>query len=311
MISLIMEQWVMKYGIPFAVGLTTLVGLTPLPAKSADLSGETTALSYMRSQGVSLVDIGTDCGGLGGALGQKDGKLQTFYVSPDGTHIVAGVCFRAGGVNVTGLQLERLTKTTNDPDILGVQPEAGLQSGAQEAAPQMVPSQTEASPLGTGPSPEIEDPSALLQAAETTAWFPVGAKKAPVIYFIADPRCPYCHAMWDAMAPAVYDGKIQVRLILVGVLGADSVNDATAILALQNPAMAWLGGVGSGKKPASISDQKALEAGEAFLTRNELFRKSNRIGGVPFLIYKTADGVKTHYGADAPEQTFERIMHDL
>lgn len=298
-----------------AVGLVlTSFGLGPAMAQNTASGDDAKALSYMRSQGVSLVDIGADCGGLAGALGQKDGKLQTFYVSPDGTHIVAGVCFRAGGVNVTGLQLERLTKATNGPTIFGGAATASQDLVEAPAAEGEAPVLTAAEPPergSTGQPPEVKDPKALLAAAESAAWFPVGAKEAPVVYFVADPRCTFCHAMWKAMAPAVYDGKAQIRIILVGMLGPDSVNDAKTILALQNPAMAWLGGVGNGKAPAPVTDAKALETGEGFLKRNELFRKGNQIGGVPFLIYQTAEGVKTHYGADNPEEAFDALLGEL
>src|SRR3546814_6411767 len=41
-----------------------------------------------------------------GYLGESPtGRMQTFYVSPDGNHVVAGLLFRNGGVNVTGVQI--------------------------------------------------------------------------------------------------------------------------------------------------------------------------------------------------------------
>lgn len=277
-----------RYGAAALAFLT--LGLGPMSAHSEEGAQ---ALSYMRSQGVSLVDIGADCGGLAASLGQKDGKLQTFYVSPDGTHVVAGVCFRAGGVNVTGLQLERLAKATTSPSLL--QPAPATLETTGEAAVEKPAASAAADP---GPAPQqIPGTPAMLADAEAAAWFPVGAKEAPIVFMVADPRCGHCHSTWQVIAPAVYEGKVQVRIILVGMLGLESEADAKAILALQNPAMAWLGGVGSGTRPAPALDKKALTAAEGYLARNDAFRRKHQIGGTPFLIYKDKEGeIRTRFG---------------
>lgn len=74
----------------------------PLAAREAQLPP---ILSWLQTQGVKLTYLG-DEGGLRGYLGESaNGKMQTFYVTPDGNHVVAGILFRTGGTNLTGVQI--------------------------------------------------------------------------------------------------------------------------------------------------------------------------------------------------------------
>jgi len=77
-------------------------GQNPLANREAQLPN---VLSWLQTQGVKLTFLGEE-GGLRGYLGESaNGKMQTFYVTPDGNHVVAGILFRAGGTNVTGVQI--------------------------------------------------------------------------------------------------------------------------------------------------------------------------------------------------------------
>lgn len=74
----------------------------PLASREAAMPN---VLSWLQTQGVKLTFLG-DEGGLRGYLGESaNGKMQTFYVTPDGNHVVAGILFKAGGTNVTGVQI--------------------------------------------------------------------------------------------------------------------------------------------------------------------------------------------------------------
>lgn len=74
----------------------------PLAAREAQVPK---VVSWLQTQGVKLTFLG-DEGGFRGYLGESaNGKMQTFYVSPDGGHVVAGVLFKVGGTNVTGIQI--------------------------------------------------------------------------------------------------------------------------------------------------------------------------------------------------------------
>lgn len=58
----------------------------------------------------------------------------------------------------------------------------------------------------------------------------------PILYTITDPNCPYCLKLWEVLSPFVDAGDIQVRHMIVGILGEDSLRKAAAILEAENSA---------------------------------------------------------------------------
>src|SRR5690554_490044 len=65
------------------------------------------AILYLQSQGVTLTYLGEE-GGMQGYLAESpNGRMQTFYVAPDGKHVVVGLLFEKS-LNVTGLQIEAM-----------------------------------------------------------------------------------------------------------------------------------------------------------------------------------------------------------
>ena len=73
---------------------------------------------------------------------------------------------------------------------------------------------------------------------EKAHWIAAGSKHPKrIVYAFVDPNCPYCHQFWEAARKA-YSKGLQVRYIVVGILGSSSVNKAAAILGAKNPATA-------------------------------------------------------------------------
>lgn len=73
---------------------------------------------------------------------------------------------------------------------------------------------------------------------EKSRWIAEGSRHPKrIIYAFIDPNCPYCHEFWEAARKA-YSKGLQVRYIVVGILGSSSVNKAAAILGAKNPAAA-------------------------------------------------------------------------
>lgn len=69
------------------------------------------------------------------------------------------------------------------------------------------------------------------QQLQGSAWVADGDDgAAQVIYTFSDPNCPYCHRFWEAARPWVDAGKVQLRHVMVGIIGADSPFKAAAIL---------------------------------------------------------------------------------
>lgn len=91
--------------------VTTLFAPTGIFAgESKPKTGSSTSepppiIEYLKSFGVKLTYLGAN-GGLAGYLGEsRSGRFQTFYVTPDRNHVVAGVMNNINGINVTGVQI--------------------------------------------------------------------------------------------------------------------------------------------------------------------------------------------------------------
>lgn len=67
-------------------------------------------------------------------------------------------------------------------------------------------------------------------------WIQDGNNSAPQkVYVFFDPYCPYCTEFWQKVRPWVDSGKVQLRLIPVGILRPDSNLKAAAIMMSGNP----------------------------------------------------------------------------
>ncbi|OZA35193.1 MAG: thiol:disulfide interchange protein DsbG [Hydrogenophilales bacterium 17-64-65] len=71
---------------------------------------------------------------------------------------------------------------------------------------------------------------------EQSTWIADGKNNAPrVIYTFTDPNCPYCNKFWNDARPWVTSGKVQLRHVMVAILGPTSPGKAAAILAAKDP----------------------------------------------------------------------------
>src|SRR3546814_15867850 len=124
--------------------------------------------------------------------------MQTFYVSPDGNHVVAGLLFRNGGVNVTGVQIGEMQSRFEK-----AMEESAASTGAGDLGGTAIPAATESpsapstASATTGSGSTVADSaggyvSAAVawlsdrdraafeaQAAEA-AWFTVGLRAAQI-----------------------------------------------------------------------------------------------------------------------------------
>jgi protein-disulfide isomerase len=113
-------------------------------------------LRFLQSQGVKLTTLGTE-GGLPGYLGESpNSRMQVFYITPDGSHVIAGLMFDAQGANVTGVQLgemQRRFESAQKQLSPATTPAPAAASSSQPlAAPAPVPAPTLPPTLKTGPS---------------------------------------------------------------------------------------------------------------------------------------------------------------
>lgn len=110
-------------------------------------------------------------------------------------------------------------------------------------------------------------------------------------------HCPYCHALWQAVAPYL-EKDVQVRHILLGVLTPTSEHKAARILAADDPVEA----LEAGFREGGIEPLKAIpteiyhEVGDNNLLMSE-------VGGqaTPVVFYRDRNGkVRRIIGMPAP-----------
>lgn len=133
----------------------------------------------------------------------------------------------------------------------------------------------------------------FIEAVNDTVYFSAGLAGRPAIYMVADPQCPFCHEAWRTLKTMVFDGKIQVRVIMIaGLKGSDPL--ARSILSHTDPSGVWLAGQGSiqGTRidpgPA-VGSSEWNRAGQ-FLQINANFINRFNITQTPFLAYVTPEG---------------------
>lgn len=139
-------------------------------------------------------------------------------------------------------------------------------------------------------SPHIAEINLELIESQTDAWFSVGNSDAPVVYVIDDPMCPYCHRQQLALQPAIEAGEIQVRHIMVGMLGERSREVAKAIMQSENPAEAYA------RHHENFDDggldvETVEKVPNTFdLDHNNQLMNDLGVSGTPAMFYRTADG---------------------
>ncbi len=257
-------------------------------------------LQYMIDGGLKLTYLG-DAGGIQGYLAESPtGKIQTFYLTPDGQHVVGGMLFREGGVNVTGVQItdmrnrydaakkraeELASETSKIKPTDYMLPE--LTQGLTEIDPQSVRDGAAAIP-DDDEYLSNRDGDDMKTQLEEVAYFTVGAPSAPVVYMVADPNCPFCHKTWTDIRPMVLSKEISVRIILIaGLEGSEP--KAISLLSRDEPARAWFIGEGStrGMPVASppAAGSASFKTARRYLSRNMDFVERNDIKSTPHLFY--------------------------
>lgn len=141
-------------------------------------------------------------------------------------------------------------------------------------------------------------------------WIAAGdANPRRIVYAFVDPNCPYCQQFWEA-AQKAYGKGVQVRYLVVGVLGGSSVGKAAAILASPEPREALdrnernfrhhSGGIDP-LKPVPAALRKKIRANTALMQKFGF-------DGTPGLVWKDAHGnVHTSNGLP-PAKRLARIF---
>jgi thiol:disulfide interchange protein DsbG len=257
-------------------------GPPPADAQSAPLDAPSpdaiSTLRIFKNNGAEVHYLGRMFG-LDGWLISKDQNMQVVYTTLDGQGTVVGVLYGPDGSKETSKQLAAAQQS--GLAIPGISP-TGEVAGTPAAAPA-------AGDSGQGPPSER-----LMHDVETSTYLKFGPDDAPILYVFADPRCHFCHDYWDTLTTQFLpQNHLQLRIIPVAILGADSVTEAEGIISSPNPSDLWAQ-VENGIL-AGLPSTMAADAAMKIQTNNNIMVRW-KMSGTPYSVYRGKDGkVKVVY----------------
>ena len=279
--------------------LSVSIALSPGPEAAAHEqpavgeANEPAMVAALRANGARILALG-ERGGLDGHFVElADGDAYGLYLTPDG-HAVAGLLYGPDGTLLTGRQIE--TARSEGGDAMGtaaVRPvsaiapvgEISVAGGSHgEEAPSGDEVQLAHAYADDQVVPGIE---ALFERSISAFGFTLGHAGPPVAVF-ADPGCRWSRAAVARLARLALDGRLLLRTIPVGVLGAASAQEAAAIASAADPALAWFEGAAGQARP---------EGGRRIAHNNALFDAWGA-GAVPLIAWRALDGRVGHQVSD-------------
>ncbi len=143
--------------------------------------------------------------------------------------------------------------------------------------------------------PKAEYTKTVKQLEQSGALITFGKNAtAPVLYAFEDPNCIFCYRFNKEIFPLIDQGKVQLKIVLVAFLKADSLARATAILAAKDPRAAmrqnekrYEASKEEGGYPAPAKPEQKFVA--AVQENGKLMNEAG-FTGTPAIIYRTKSG---------------------
>lgn len=140
-------------------------------------------------------------------------------------------------------------------------------------------------------------------------WVAEGATSPKrIVYVFTDTECPYCHKLWQAVAPRLAKNGVQVRNVMVAVIAPKSEPRAAAILAADDPGAA----LGRHERDFGHSPVTPLNdvpaATRRKLDANAAMMDALGIAGTPAVIYQDAKGAVRMVGGLPPDDQIDAIF---
>ncbi|MGH8127009.1 MAG: thiol:disulfide interchange protein DsbG [Gammaproteobacteria bacterium] len=150
----------------------------------------------------------------------------------------------------------------------------------------------------------------LFAHLEKAHWISAGSKHPRrIVYAFIDPDCPYCWEFWKA-AQHVYGHGVQVRYMIVGILGDSSIKKAAAILGAKDPQAAleknesgFQHHSGAIKPMSKVPDKLRSEIAD----HNRLMQQFG-LDGTPGLVWKDAQGTVETSNGLPPDNYLQEIF---
>ncbi len=220
------------------------------------------------NEGAQVRFLGKDFG-LEAWIAIKNGQEQYFYVMPGTGAFLTGLLFDDKGNAVTIDQVRRLREQGDGKflDVLTADKPATVTKDEVDKRY------------------EFKTPSEqLYYDIENSNWVPIGQAGTPMVYSFIDPQCPHCHDMMVAMRPYIESGKVQVRLIPVGLKDVTKAQ-AAFLLATPGPEAVWWEHLDG--NPNALPAK--LEINSQGVERNLAIMQSWKLSATPLVVYRGKD----------------------
>ena len=256
---------------------------------------EPAMVAALRANGARVLALGKQ-GGLDGHFVElADGDAYSLYVTPDG-HAVAGLLYAPDGSLVTGRQIAAARGGGVGGKALNAETlRSGPGSGAVAG--------DDAIRLAHGYQERAaaHDADALFEQSGAAFGFTLG-QSGPLVVLFADPGCRWSRSAAARLGKAAIEGRLRLRVVPVGVLGATSAREAAAIASDQDTALAWFEGAGA---------QAGPEGGRRIAGNNALYDRWGA-DAVPLIVWRGADGrIARHPGdVDDIDLWLEALPHE-
>lgn len=145
---------------------------------------------------------------------------------------------------------------------------------------------------------------------EKASWIQDGNKDAPVVlYAFMDPQCPYCHKFREQAEPWVKAGKVQIRHIVVGILGQSSFEKAATINGSSNKTAAFLNNQNKFDQGGIKPNSRDQMQGQSITNTNNMLMREVGVTGAPAIFFKRDGKVQLMRGLPQGEG-FSYMMGD-
>ena len=250
-------------------------------------------VSALRANGAEIVPLGARGGVNGYFVTPAKGAGYSLYVTEDG-HAVAGLLYGPGGMELTGAQLA--AARAGDA---GAGP-AHAASREKAAASAAVIAHAETGSAGR-PSPSASL-ARLFERSAAAFGFTLG-ERGLLVLLLGDPTCSFSRSAAARLGRAALEGRLQLRVVPVAVLGADAARRAVAIAAHREPARAWFEGGGAADRtlvpetlvpetlvPETLVPETLVPAtGAERIARNNALFDEWGASAVPLIAWRTRD----------------------
>ena len=250
-------------------------------------------VAALRANGAQVTDLG-ERGGLSGHFVElAEGDAYGLYLTPDG-HAVAGLLYGPDGTLLTGRQIEAARSeggngiaTAAERPVSAVAPASEDSTDAGLYGGEVRPGDETQLAHGYADDPVVPGIQALFERSVSAFGFTLG-RTGPSVVAFADPGCRWSRAAVARLARLALDGRLQLHVVPVGVMGAASAQEAAAIASAPDPALAWFEGAPGPASP---------DGGRRIARTNALFDAWGA-GAVPLIAWRAPDGRVAHRVGD-------------